>query len=483
MLRQSPPRELKTPSGPRISDLPVEDLKPLHPLGQHLPFPMNVNAPQASPPDEYLTFDMQNPSLRRRATLPSVPSAGIQQRRSLEEERERLSTWEEKVDESPMPSPGIGIALSSPTQASHRASKRRSRSADALRELVKDGVPTDRRRSAEIRYWRQSHASGSIYSRPQTAKTVETIRSVHPQEPTITEPEDEIVEMSATLVHADEATPSPREELPVRSVEPPVSAFNFGLKSGFSDSATSPSEQPVPVSPPERNQNRLSIEDRVAHLEGTFRNLETSMNRISTRAHRQTVILSDAPRNLRSRTRDSSGSTTSDSRLPEYQSSNDTLKSTPESPTLMRPGASADESGKEKVIEKLYEALKYERNARKALEQQVLSLRHDIADLHALVNKLIASATATSPSYPTPSPDTLIIPGTEDRVTTPRVSEFAKARTDSNDSTRQYVRNEESWTSSREDVSAHDGEVWATPKEEVFGRSGFFHERAERGYA
>jgi hypothetical protein len=474
---------VKTPSGPRISDLPVEDLKPLHPLGQHLPFPMNVNAPQASPPDEYLTFDMQRPDLRRRATLPSVPSAGIQ-RRSGDDSREKLSTFDERGDESPMPSPGIGIALSSPTHATTtRASKRRSRSADALHELVKDRASTDRRRSAEIRYWRHSHASGSIYSRPQTAKTVETIRSVRPQEPTITEPKEEVMEMSATLVQADEATPSPREEVAERSVEPPVSAFNFGLKSGFSDSATSPSERPVPQSPPERNKNRLSIEDRVAHLEGTFRSLENSMHRISTRAHRQTIILSDAPRNLRSRTRNSSDSTTSDSHLPEYQSSNDTLKSSPESPTLMRPGSSVDESGKEKVIEKLYEALKYERSERKALEQQVLSLRHDIADLHALVNKLIASATATSPSYPTPSPDTLIIPGTEERLVTPRVSEFDKARTDSNDSTRRYIRDEESWTSSREDMSPHDVEVWATPKEEGFGASGFFHERAERGYA
>jgi hypothetical protein len=464
MLSQSPPRETKTPTGPRISDIPVEDLKPLHPLGQHLPYPMNVNAPQTSPPEEYLAFSLQR-SIPRRASLPSVPST---QRHSVDEPRDRLSTWEERADEDPIPSPGIGIALSSPTQGmTPRASKRRSRSADALFELVKDQVSPERRRSAEIRYWRESHASGSIYSRPQTARTVETIRSVHPQEPTITEPEDEVVEMSATLGHTDEPTPSPRDPNHEREIQPPVSAFNFGLKSSFSDPSTPTSDQPVPLSPPEKSRNRLSIEDRVAYLEGTFQSLESSMNRISTRTNRQTIILSDAPRNLRSRTRDSSGSTNSHSRLPEYQSSNDTLKSNPESPTLVRPGPSADESSKEKVIEKLYDALKYERSARKALEQQVLNLRHDIADLHALVNKLIASATATSPSYPTPSPDNLVVPSTEERALTPRVSEFVRKDSEERD-----------WTGSREDVtSPHDVDVWATPKEEGFGAGGFFTER------
>ncbi|KAH7068227.1 hypothetical protein BKA63DRAFT_109722 [Paraphoma chrysanthemicola] len=494
MLRQSPPREEKTPSGPRISDLPVEELKPLHPLGQHLPFPMNVNAPQASPPHEYLTFDMQRPDLRRRATLPSVPSAGVQ-RHSLDEPRGRLSTWEERLDEEPLPSPGgIGIAVSSPAEAtSLKQHKRRSRSADALRELVKDRASIDRRRSAEIRYWRQSYASGSVYSRPQTAKTVETMRSVQMQEPTITEPDDSVVEMSATLVHSDEPTPSPGEPSPSREVQAPVSAFNFGLKSGFSDDTTVPSEAPVPVSPPERNRNRLSIEDRIAQLEDTFQSLENSVHRLSTRNNRQTIILSDAPRNLRSR---NSGSTNSNSnsnsdRLPNYQSSNDTLKSGPASPTLVRP--SAEEGSKEKVISQLYEALKYERSARKALEQQVGTLQHDIADLHVLVNKLIASATATSPSYPTPSPDTLIVSREDMTVGTPRaypkddnrdtiigIGKFG--RTNSDESRGRFGNDKENWGGPRERErdDETDVDVWATPKEEGFG-SGFFGGERDRG--
>ncbi|KAH3913379.1 hypothetical protein HBI56_084230 [Parastagonospora nodorum] len=475
MLQQSPPRETKTPGGTRISDLPVKELKPLHPLGQHLPYPMNVNAPPVSPPKEYLTFDVERPDIgRRRATLPSVPSAGIQ-RHSLDEPRGRLSAWDERPDEETLPSPGIGIgiALSSPTQATSMANKRRSRSADALRDLVRESASMDRRRSAEIRYWRQSHASGSIYSRPQTARTVETIRSIQRQETRITQSGDGIAEMSATISHVDEPSPLPIEADQVREVEPPVSAFNFGLKSGFSDDATTTSEAPAPVSPPERSKNRLSIEDRVAHLEGTFQSIESSLKRMSSRNNRQTIILSDAPRNLRSRQRSSSTSHTNFDSLPNYQSSNDTLKSNPASPTLVRPNT--NEGSKEQVVEKLYEALKYERTARKALEQQVHNLQQDIADLHALVNKLIASATATSPSYPTPSPDTLIV-SREDRLVTPKAEYRGKenfVRMNSKDSMRRGE--EDDWKE-----SPHD--VWATPKEEGFSGSGFFGQDG-RGYA
>jgi hypothetical protein len=438
---------------------------------------MNVNAPPVSPPKEYLTFDMDRSDIgRRRATLPSVPSAGIQ-RHSLDEPRGRLSAWDERPDEETLPSPGIGIALSSPTQAkTPLSSKRRSRSADALRDLVKERASIDRRRSAEIRYWRQSHASGSVYSRPQTARTVETIRSIQRQETIITEPRDEVPEMSATISHVDEPSPLPIEQYQDGEVQPPVSAFNFGLKSGFSDDDATPSEPPAPVSPPERNKNRLSIEDRVTHLEGTFLSIESSLKRMSSRNNRQTIILSDAPRNLRSRQRSSSTSHTNFDNLPNYQSSNDTLKSNPASPTLVRPTNA--EGSKEQVIEKLYEALKYERTARKALEQQVHNLQHDISDLHALVNKLIASATATSPSYPTPSPDTLIM-STEERLVTPK-AEYAHdrgkennfTRMDSNDSSRRY--DDDDWKESPNDV-------WATPKEEGFSGNGFFHEG--RGYA
>ncbi|KAH7386008.1 hypothetical protein BKA66DRAFT_67135 [Pyrenochaeta sp. MPI-SDFR-AT-0127] len=516
MLRQSPPREYQTLSGPRISDLPVQELKPLHPLGQHLPFPMNVNAPQASPPQEYLTFDSQGPGIRRRATLPSVPSAGIQ-RHSLDEARGRLSTWEERNDEDALPSPGIGIALSSPTQVTTPIqSRRRSRSAGALQDLVKGRASVERRRSAEIRYWRESHASGSAYSRPQTAKTVETMRSVQAQEPMIQAPEpDSAMEMSATLGHADEPE-TPEQEAPKiqereaenREVQAPVSAFNFGnLRSAFSDEdSIVPEPQGEAPPTPSRNPNRLSIEDRVLHLESKFENLETSMHRMSSRTNRQTIILENPPKTLRTRNRSSSSrsasasrsrSTTSIHQEPIHQSSSDTLNPGASSPVLMNftSAGGNGEDANHHALKTMYEALKYERSARKALEQQVRTLHQDVADLHALVSKLIASATATSPSYPTPSPDTLIS-STEDRLLTPRalgsesfdkpygpgvndvresvISKFSRSETGSESG--EY--DERNVKASYDDVATPD--VWATPKEEGFSGSGFFHPHGKR---
>ena len=70
----------------RISDLTVKELQPPHPL-VNLPYPMNVNAPPASPPHEYLRFDFHRPDLgTRRATLPNL-HGGASQRHSLDEPR------------------------------------------------------------------------------------------------------------------------------------------------------------------------------------------------------------------------------------------------------------------------------------------------------------------------------------------------------------------------------------------------------------
>ncbi|KAF2851800.1 hypothetical protein T440DRAFT_517273 [Plenodomus tracheiphilus IPT5] len=515
LQRHSPPREQKTPSGPRISDLPVKDLQPLHPLGQHLPFPMNVNAPQASPPHDYLTFDSQKLDfVRRRATLPTVPSASTH-RHSLDESRGRLSTWEERLEDDGMHSAGIGIALSSPTQATTLPHKRRSRSADALFDLVKGHASFEGGRSAEIKRWRESYMSGSVYSRPQTAKTVETVRSVQIQEPNIQERKPEAAhEMSATMSHTvDPETPleAEREREPEREIQAPVSAFNFGNLQNEHMVADHLSEVPSEApTPPVRSQNRVPIEDRIQHLESAYENLEGSLRRMSTRNNRQTIILENAPKNLRTRDRSASTRSVSASRShsrsqpsihqePIHQSSSDTLNPGLPSPILPQPPNTIhipDQSSKD-VLQTVFEALKHERSARKALEAQVRTLHHDISDLHALVNKLIISATATSPSYPTPSPDTLVMSTPEDRLLTPRAdrkleygggagqtadvrqSALSKFSRSENGSVSEY---DGSSVRGNDDVPTPD--VWATPKEEGFGGSGFFTgDGRVRGYA
>ncbi|KAJ8105411.1 hypothetical protein OPT61_g10195 [Boeremia exigua] len=281
----SPPLPPQTPNAQRISDLTVKELQPPHPL-INLPYPMNVNAPPASPPHEYLKFDFQRTDLgARRATLPNLPGE-VAMRHSLDESRGRLSTWDEKPEEEPLPSTDIGIALSGPSHAvrGSMGDRRRSRSAGALRELAKARFSTEepQTRTDVIKSWRDSYASASMYSqssRPPTARTVETVRSVNTKGPTVHESESIHEGMSATLIESDDLTPgepTPRAQEPSTPEpaprahdwetpeHPPVSAFNFGDLE-----PSSPHEHPATLAQlegppvPSRSPKRLSVEDRL----------------------------------------------------------------------------------------------------------------------------------------------------------------------------------------------------------------------------
>lgn len=446
---------------------------------------MNVNAPPESPPHEYLRFDFQRPDLGpRRATLPNLPG-GVAQRHSLDEPRERLSTWEERIEDEPLPSPGIGIALSSPPNAARLSigDRRRSRSAGALRELAKASFSNENSTSRNdvIKSWRDSYASASVYSqntRPQTARTIETVRSVHTKGPTVQEAESLHEGMSAMLVDSEELTsnePTPRAEHPSTPEaapraefwetpeHPPAAAFNFG-----SLEPTSPHEHPETLAQlegpqvPSRSPKRLSVEDRVQHLEENIHQLESSLRRLSTHNNRQTIILENAPRNLRTRTRSTSRSVSVVSihqrePLPAAPSSNLAYESSPPSPPLTH----TDEKSTKEDLASLHTLLSDERIARLALESRVLALQTEVSSLHDLVNRLVNRSTiaATSPKYPTPSPDS-IHPSSEDRMPTPRQGRYEARR------------------QGTEDSEVLSPEEWATPKEgsfELNNRSGFFH--------
>lgn len=502
---QTAPPTPQQPSAHRISDLPVKELQPPHPL-TNLPYPMNVNAPPASPPHEYLRFDFQRPEAgTRRATLPNLPG-DVAQRHSLDESRGRLSTWEEKTEDEPLPSSDIGIALSGPPNAvrSSIGDRRRSRSAGALRELAKANLTNEdnQSRTDVIRSWRESYASASVYSRPQTARTVETVRSVHHKGPTVQEVESIHEGMSATLVGPDELTPNeptPRAEGPStpehaqRAHEwetpehPPVSAFNFGnLEQSGSphehleqsgnqhehlEQPSSPHEHPETLAqlegPPLRSRSRSrspirrSVEDRVHNLEENVHVLETSLRRISQHNNRQTIILESAPRNLRTRTRSTSRSVSQVSihqREPQPASdrapSNLAHEASPPSPPLTH---EEDKPAAKPSLTTLQTALDCERTARLALESRVLALQNEVASLHDLVAKLVKAA---SPSYPTPSPDSILPGSGEDMMPTPRQRRYEARRQGTED-------------------SEMSPEAWATPKEGSFevGRGQYFEER------
>lgn len=491
---QTAPQQPPTPSAQQISELTVKELQPPHPL-HSLPYPMNVNAPPASPPHEYLRFDTQRPDLgARRATLPNL-IGGVAQRHSLDEPRGRLSTWEEREDER-LPSPGIGIAVSSPPHATQPSLKdrRRSRSAGALRELAKARFSDEgsQSRTDVIKNWRESYASASVYSqntRPQTAKTVQTVRSVHTKGPTVQEAELIHEEMSATLVGPDDLTPTestPRAHEPITPEQPapraqdwetpehpPVSAFNFGdlePSSPHEHSETLAQLEGPPL--PSRSPKRLSVEERVHNLEENMHVLESSLRRISQHSTRQTIILESAPRNLRTRTRSTSRSVSQVSihqrdALPvAAPPSNLAYESSPPSPPLTYtedPKTSTPMHTRETAdVASLHALLSDERTARLALESRVLALQNEVATLHRLVGRLVDAATvaATSPKYPTPSPDSIHRSGEE--MPTPRQARYAARRQETEDS---------------ELVSP---EVWATPKEGLFEDSRQYFEGVNR---
>ncbi|KAH7132227.1 hypothetical protein B0J11DRAFT_220510 [Dendryphion nanum] len=524
VLSGSPKRQQESATGPRISDLPVHDLQPVNPLGQHLPFPMNVNAPQeTSPQHDYLTFDLPSPAQgRRRATLPSVLLAHSDAQSLpgvVHGSFDRLPAWDENDGQS-IPSPQIGIALSSPPPGGAQSvqSKRRSRSAGALRDLAKGRPSIERRRSAEIRYWRNSYQSGSIYStatRPQTARTVETVRSIETLD-TVAQAPESVAETRNTTQHL----PVAQHDQDVSQIPLSVEHFNFGnLKSEFSADEQEEEEvlpgpelergrehEPEPEIPP-RSIHRQSVEERVHHLEANVRDLETSIRRISGRTNRQTIILENAPKGRRSRNRSSSATSDRQGSHHSSKGSHTTISrvdySSPPSPTLA-PLSAVDEfpssrsdpqtiisepsihprpsthHGYSASIDHLTAALHHERSARKALEHQVNSLQREFHDLHALVTKFLT----TSPSYPTPSPDT-IMTSNEERMTTPRAHAERGLGFDSAERGIRQTRisrfsndgseaGNDSLGSSREDVTSP--ETWMTPKEESgFGNgSGFF---------
>jgi hypothetical protein len=183
--------------------------------------------------------------------------------------------------------------------------------------------------------------------------------------------------------------------------------------------------------------------------------LESHLRRISQHNQRQTIILESAPRNLRTRTRSTSRSV---SQVSIHQrdpapppTSNLSYESSPPSPPLTHteePQPSTFTKAPHD-LEALHNLLNSERTARLALESRVLSLQHEVEQLSSLVARLVNShsVAATSPKYPTPSPDSI-----QDRMPTPRQGRYGARRQGTEDS----------------DVVSPDGEVWATPKEGSF---------------
>lgn len=507
----------------RISGLPVHEPKPINLVGQHLPFPMNVNAPEeGSPPHDYLTFKSPPKLHRRRATLPSVVLSGAEVATSAiwSGSGTRVMPWDEQGQTESIQFPEIGVALSSPTH-----SKRRSRSAGALRESSKRPDSLPRRRSAEIRYWRTSgmDRSASVYS-------TSTPRPQEDEDGT-KDTKEEVSEPMVTKL-AEPTTNDGPLDIPL-----PTQAFNFGaLKSEF-EASEDEIEEAID-SPP-------TLEERIQRVERGMQVLEQSLHRLTGRSHRQTIILENAPKGRRSRQHSNSTARDEYSRQSSKSSIHDLgIKEEPSGPPspslplafLTSPSSAGSanvhitpfpqiatsaspqlhdttpqaaqssttlSTNPTEQFAAVYIILRHERAARKALDKQVLALQREVADLRSLALKLSASA------YPTPSPDAVL--GSSESARTPRAyrgpergvgfeseegglrgrvreritSRFSRSDSEGvdgdgegdegDDGTRvgEEVEEKADETGRSSSAEVASPELWATPREEVAGY-GFF---------
>jgi hypothetical protein len=390
-----------------------------------LPFPMNVNAPEPdTPQSNYLSFETGPKVHRRRATLPSMvlspADAAALKKMWSTADLQAVSPSIQSVGMS-MPSPVIGMAVTSGSNPN-----RRSRSAGALHDLSRMQEETIgvRRRSSEIRFWRTSQKAlqenerpVSISSEGRSEKSSEKSSSSSIQ-PSATDVSDALAETGSS-VHEDQ-----------------VHAFDFGSMSTEQNST---------------DKHISIVESRLSQLEFNMQHLSLSLQEVSQQNNRQTIILDRAPREHQSQPSLNGGhlglpanpkdpvfplqrSTSSGRYTQKFlapMGSPSTPKGSflsspssydPSSPRMLahgpaqttRPSTSqATPQGPQTAahgpnvppmyddhLAPLYNALRYEREVRKALEMQVFELRRDVLELGKVVTQLRGTQ-----GYPTPSPD------------------------------------------------------------------------------
>ncbi|KAF2102754.1 hypothetical protein NA57DRAFT_52307 [Rhizodiscina lignyota] len=333
--------ERKPPIDPM--KLPVHDITTRTPLGSHLPFPMNVNAPEPSPPrasdhHPYLpqTFEPSGTDgkvPRRRATLPSLilSPTDIAALGAIWDKEIEGGAVDEELRKKNTPTPDIGMAI---TSASGYSSRRRSRSADALNVIAKEheimqqqpGVEEAKAsgRQAEIEYWRasltagvQTHDFEPLREEPREEPREESLKRQETTESSmgsgtsmktahIAQSEDEhghadvdeddedslMQRRTPPNERASFEKPSPEDVRPPHSFDRPFTDDRntlvvHGSLLGHSRNFSRPVADVVEV-----EKMRESLEDRICKLEQLVYKLENSSNR-------RTIILENAPKGRR----------------------------------------------------------------------------------------------------------------------------------------------------------------------------------------
>jgi len=381
---------------------------------------MNVNAPQQPSTGRadlrsmnYLSFETGPHVHRRRATLPSLiisPQDAAALHRMWSSTDLAPISGSEKSPSQGIPSPSIGLAISSGGANPNR----RSRSAGALHEMARrqEMNMQMRRRSSEIKYWRASKIDSAQDEQPLSRKSSPAPSSKASSfAPAQTEVSDALADTGSSIHDFQ------------------LQSFNFG------SAATDPSTPEKPAS---------ITEHQLSQLESTTQRLPTSLQDVTLQPEpprerefalkpaprtqtSQSTLTASAQNGLGLQSEDSTPQRTSSLRFftqprpapspspsktshqhsyfptsppmaaslaiprstsltqhPPYPEAHSSTHSAPQNPAA--------------ELTPLYNALRYERQVRKGLEVQVAQLRADVVDLSALVAEMRGSVRASSPS-------------------------------------------------------------------------------------
>ena len=357
--------------------------------------PLEISSPFAAP----------GVALRRRKTLPSILIAGgdavaiaaTAKRSELPPMPARSSA---EIVRQP-PSPEIGLAVSSVKD------KRRSRSAAGMRTREDSGVASEpeRKRSEEIRFWRESHQGSVLRASGFTVPF-----SVPPQEE---QERDDKWQTSKEKsqeysLHTGDLADSPQGlRITTHSRQDTLGTLDGSTQLNF------------------RSTSGMSrdLEDRVTQLEANLQSFQRSLNKLQADRNRRTVIVGDYPSLDSGKSYRTPSMLADDLRMPsDYMDvdAEEQLKafrpatapqprspiaeyppvpplpgqndySSPESPTRGgRPSTSRKPSNliirnPGVTFESLYQMLADERSARRRLETQMRNLYTDIQDLQQQV--------------------------------------------------------------------------------------------------
>ncbi|PSK35911.1 Oxysterol-binding 1 [Elsinoe australis] len=340
--------------------------------------PYAVEFPQSSrlkPLDLGNPFHKEQKEPKRRATLPSLimdEKEAAVLAKAIQARSEDYNPDDYAGTRNPYDDAEIGLAVTTPT----RKQNRRSRSADDLRRMAYSLQPV-RKRTEEIKYWRQSTA-GSVLRQPTLghidSDEIEAglQRDVSP----ISEYHNDPFVVEEPTASADTAKVSPMRDSPLMSR--PATA---GAAPG------------------------TDLESRVTRLENGLATFQNALERLTAQSNRRTIIIdkTTSPRGSRQNTPSILVNSLLDADYNQREYS--PVAENPYTDRRSREEATPRSCRQQEDFQPspsrtytaLYSIINHERNARRTLENEVRALQQSLSDMqYQLSQPLIRRPT---PSY------------------------------------------------------------------------------------